>query len=809
MEEKEHLRIKTSNNLSEVGEIKFNYGAPPSSGDDKEKTPYYGKMAEQFKFYLNKYRTDVERKKERQEIDVASNIDYILINFQSHFVIDQFYQYWYSTFGLEAVRFTKFNIEVLFAIIDEEKFKHFIENVEAFINFGLKNTKDENFDNKIKYIKAFKLFTTIDILKFREQDLGEVVNLNLINLPLEAKKEKEIREAIFTFLDSEEISYEFYEETNKIELQNINFDQILKLSNNFDLISSITSSLSSVVKPSEFNTVKREYGFNISNSEDEDLPIIGIIDTGISQETPLTSITIKDDRFNLTAEDPLVDSCGLEGHGTAVAALASLGVNLYESDFTGNIETDAKLLSIKILADSSSYLSEKKIIELLYRVKDEYPEIKIFVLTTCFDLPKRTNEPYTSYTFDLDKFAYKTDSLIFICTGNNDKAWIENHDYDPNYFLSPHTNLCTPADSLNNITIGSAADNINKDVFLGISSGREFPTLYSRKCHIDLKQFYPKNKTNKHLFKPDVVESGGDYEVSAGGIGSHINASLKVLSANPAEGFYKQIGTSFSTPLVANLAAKICRKYPKLNVQSIKALIINGSSINAIRFRNPVSKIINKIAGSGFTNIQNSLNSNDNRITAIMEDSIRNSEMKIFDIKFPEYLTTEDLGKKNGILKLSATICYKFQPIPNNHLSYCPLNIGFSFFKNHTREEIIAKNDTVDSKLKSGISWTQSGRYKSKPIPFSNSQKLEFPINLKELQSEKSLFKLAVHCTLSNQLIASELDGYPQSHDYSLVLTIEESLKNNTNKLYSAFAEINNLESLITTDTEGEIDIEA
>jgi len=117
MEEKEHLRIKTSNNLSEVGEIKFNYGAPPSSGDDKEKTPYYGKMAEQFKFYLNKYRTDVERKKERQEIDVASNIDYILINFQSHFVIDQFYQYWYSTFGLEAVRFTKFNIEVLFAII--------------------------------------------------------------------------------------------------------------------------------------------------------------------------------------------------------------------------------------------------------------------------------------------------------------------------------------------------------------------------------------------------------------------------------------------------------------------------------------------------------------------------------------------------------------------------------------------------------------------------------------------------------------------------------------------------------------------
>jgi len=806
MEDKEHLRLKGDSQLKEIGEIKFNYGAPPNA-DEKEKKPYYGKMAKSFQYYLKRYFSDLKEKYERKDIDSQSNIDYILIQFQSHFVINKYYQYWFNSFGLEAVRFTKFNIEVLFAIINKHKFEIFINNIESFINFGLQIDLGAKFDNNVKYIKKFKLFTTLDIIKFREKDLGSVVNLNLIDLPLDSESEKTIRNNILEYLKREGIKFSYFVETNKIEILDASYDQILKISNNFDLISSITCSLSSLVKPSEFNSVKREYGFRIVKDENENLPIIGILDTGISQETPLSSITIQDEEFSLNAGSPLIDSCDMGGHGTAIGALAALGIKPYKNNFSGDIRADAELLSIKILSDSSAYLSEKSVVKLLYDVKKKYPQIRFFVLTTCYFLPKGTNESYSAYTYDLDKFAYETDSLIFICTGNNEKASFENNSYDPNYFLSPHTNLCTPADSMNNITIGSAADNIDNNIFLGVSDGREFPTLYTRKCHIDLSQIYPRNKTNKHLFKPDVLESGGDYEVSAGGIGSHVNASLKVLSANPAEGFYRQVGTSFSTPLVANLAAKIIKKYPSLNNQTIKALIINGSSLNAIRFQKPVSKVINKIAGNGFTNFDNSINSNDNRITTILEDKIKESKIKLFEINFPKYLIEEELGKQNGILKLKATICYKFKPIANNHLSYCPLNIGFALFKNHTVEQIIAKSKDVDSKFKSTISWTQSGRYKSKPIPFSNSQKIEFPINQSELVSENSTLKLAVHCTISDQLLANEKENYPTEHEYSIVISVEESIKKNTNRLYNEFAEINNLESIAEVEIDTELEI--
>lgn len=36
-------------------------------------------------------------------------------------------------------------------------------------------------------------------------------------------------------------------------------------------------------------------------------------------------------------------------------------------------------------------------------------------------------------------------------------------------------------------------------------------------------------------------------------------------------------GTSYATPLAANIAAKIVSKYPNLNMQSVKALMINSA----------------------------------------------------------------------------------------------------------------------------------------------------------------------------------------------------------------------------------------
>ena len=243
-------------------------------------------------------------------------------------------------------------------------------------------------------------------------------------------------------------------------------ETVQRIAENFDIVESITCSLSSTIRPSSFNVVKRDYGFSISNA-DEDLPLIGIIDTGISMDTPLAAITVQDTDFTLTG-NPLLDVAGganLHGHGTGVAALAALGRENHQNEFNGEVRADAKLLSMKLSNTGRGYLSEKGLIEMLYAAKRKYPKLTIFVLTTCYCTHKATNEAFSSYTYLLDKFAHETNSLIFICTANNNKAQNENTSYDLHYFEHPHTNLSTPSDSLNNVIVGGAADNLTGGFF--------------------------------------------------------------------------------------------------------------------------------------------------------------------------------------------------------------------------------------------------------------------------------------------------------------------------------------------------------
>ena len=282
------------------------------------------------------------------------------------------------------------------------------------------------------------------------------------------------------------------------------------------------------------------------------------------------------------------------------------------------------------------------------------------------------------------------------------------------------------------------------------------------------------------------------------------------LYAKPNESFFTNAGTSYSAPLVANIAAQIQKNYPNISSQSIKALIINGASLNLIRFPKLFTRLLTKMAGHGFVEPQKSVYSNENSITFLIEDKVSPEEVKIFPLNFPEYLSKLDLGKQNGILKVSATLCFSFLPILNHQLAYCPIHIAFGFFKNHTGKEILFKEDEktggIKSKLKSGMGWSQSARHKEKPIPYSNTQKLSFPINVTELLNEANTFKLAVNCRICPQLLTGTETKYQISHSFSIAITIEENLKeeNLTGQLYAKMESVNIVENIAEIDLEGE-----
>ncbi|MGV8092265.1 MAG: S8 family peptidase [Mangrovibacterium sp.] len=812
MANKSHLKFLSEKQLSEVKDFKYNYGFDNNKDDEDDTPKNYVRLATSFKADLEKFGSDLDAKysvKDRT-LEIPYDIDYVQITFQDQFVINKYFQDYYNDFGLEATAFYDFAKKGLFAVADRDKFQTFITNVNNFIEYELDGNQDLKYSNYVKYISGFKLLRANDILKFRLENIGAIVYLSLIDLPLDDAVKQQIVQSLMFYLEANGIVYKYDIESDRIELQNSTPEQIQKIVQNFDIIESATCSAFTTIRPSEFNTVQRPFGFNIQNAED-DLPIVGIIDTGISQQTALAPLIINDTTFTL-AGNPLIDQAGRNrlGHGTAVAGLVALGKYNHKNNFEGNVIADAKLLSIKISDNGNGYISEVDLLKMLYDVKAKYPEIRLFTLTTCYGNFMYKNEVFSDYTYALDKFAYETNSLIFICTGNNLNCINENTSYDLSYFHGDHTNLSTPADSLNNLTVGAAADNLKDGAFLGIANGREFPALYTRKGHIDLSTIYNAKKTNKNYFKPDVIESGGDvgyYNENA--LDWMDEPAITLLSARSEIGVMQEVGTSFATPLVANLAAKIIKNYPALSNESVKALIINGASLNLIPFSSNVSKLRNRVAGNGIVDDFKSLYSDENSATLILEDTIENGKIRIYPINFPQYLVEDDLGKKRGILKITATLCFKFLPIKNNQLSYNPIHMAFSIFKNHTADDIMKPDEELKSKLKSTLSWSENGRYVSKPLPYSNTQKITLNVSVDDLNNETSTFKLALHTKLSEQIVGGLPEKYPTELPFSIVLTIEETIKNNTGKLYDEIQLVNEVEVIQDINLDAGLEAEA
>lgn len=808
MATKPHVKLNTKEQNESPIKLKFNYGFGEEEEQEDEDPKNYYPMAQAFRMYLNRFQSDYQNRLEQRVISVPYHIEYIQILFQSQFIVSQFYSQWFNEFGLLGIHFSKFNNEILFAIADRVKFSTFINSVENFIKKETGDSQQLEYSAKVTYIKEFKLLSTADIIQFRR--VGPLMNFRLVNdFPLDKLTFQSIYSSLEEYLKGNKIQYEFVEQSHNLEVVNASDDQIMVIVQNFDIVLNVTSSLATVVSPSKLNLPQRSYGFAISNPDD-DLPLIGIIDTGISEETPLKTILIDDEGYNLTGSSVFEDAVN---HGTAIGALAALGKRAYMKGYRAAIESDAKLLSIKVMDANTGFLSQKAVLDLLIKAKKEYPSIKIFVLTICYEIHKRNNEDYSSYAYELDKFAHANDCLITICTANNDDAAATNTTYDLNYFFTEATNICTPAESMNNITIGAAADSLRSGSFEGISISKEFPTLYSRKSHIDLPALFSKNKVNKLYFKPDIIECGGDYEYSRSNsfIGSGQRASMEVLSANPAESFYTNIGTSFSAPLVANTAAQIQKLYPSIRAQSIKALIINAASTNLIRFQRPFTALLTKTAGHGLANEIKSVFSNENSITFLLEDEIEPEQVRIFPINFPKYLIEDDLGKKNGILRITATLCFSFEPILNHQLAYCPIHMAFCFFKNQTGDEIQSTEEDIKSLLKNNLRWSQSGRHVGKPIPYTNTQKISFPVNLQELINEKSTFKLAVNCRINPQLLPGTEKPYQKLHAFSIAISIEEKLKGDklTGKLYNEMQLCNSIENITVVDLEVEGTAEA
>lgn len=820
------------------------YFRNPQEGEApyKQKTRYPGAQEESDDDYLNytpkrddfinSLKNFFEGKKIREKnrnisLKVPATVDYIIIHFHDFFDSSFFDNRYRNNFGLSPILFTEFNTVGLFGIVDSEKFNYFIQQLEKFIN-----TTDHNnpkYHTDIKYIKEFTFYSSEQIIHYQKFQKHVIISI-VDSVELFQNFINPVEESLIQYLKDRRVEFIQDYNTNKIELFNVTEDIVKEIADNFDIIQSINSYAAGLVKPSIYNLPDKSYGFTITNVPEE-LPIIGIIDTGVSSQTPLGGLLVNtDDSLNLTSSPINVDEAN---HGTSVAALAALGERLYPNHI-GTFEADAKILSIKILREDKGIIPESEVIRLIRMAHMQYG-VQIFNLSIGYIDYKKNNQEISEYAYALDKLCNELNILIFIATGNNDsltyQEGIKNKPVIyPLHFDNELSNICSPAESMNNISIGAYASNFEDNDMLRISPVGSVPAIYTRKCHINWhhpSMLSSTNKINWHrankkLFKPDICNNAGDYDRTL----DPSTTGLKILSALNGIFFNRDVGTSFSSPLTANLAAKLLRVYPNLrhNMQTVKALIINSSNNDgidtALSGLNNVQP--NAIAGHGLPDVEKCLFSNENRVTLILEDVITADQIKGYPINIPKYLLDSQIT--NALLKVNATLCFKFEPLKNQHLAYCPIHIAFGVFKNvplnaylkSGNGEIIRNernlpisvgiNDNKTSHFVFHKSWSQDYYYKPKML--SNVQKISFNISKKVLIEQDNILKIAVNAKLHKVLNDLDRRNYLNKHiSFSIVFTIEETpVKNtNSNRLYNELTAINNLEAINVIEAELEV----
>ena len=245
-------------------------------------------------------------------------------------------------------------------------------------------------------------------------------------------------------------------------------------------------------------------------------------------------------------------------------------------------------------------------------------------------------------------------------------------------------------------------------------------------------------------------------------------------------------------------------------MQTVKALIINSANVEDRKdiFNLPITRQTH-VLGNGVPDVDVCQFSTKDRITFVLEDTIIPGEIKSYPIELPEYLLERD--RQTGLVAVEATLCFKFEPIKNNQVAYCPLQVAFGIFKNVPLEEYemdedgritasLGINDNTTAHYVFSQSWSQDYYYKAKML--SNAQKIRFTISKKVLIEESRIFKIAVLSRLHKLLDPAATAKYNRALSFSLVITVKENpvKRENSGLLYDEMLRINSLEVINDID---------
>lgn len=788
---KSHLILK--NPISDGNGIRLNckfYDSKKDDNDDDDKN--YEFQVQKIHNCQEQFYSNIRIRHSKRDLRLEiPHYDYIRINFFKPFKDPV------STWGLKEISVSNMGLSVLFLIENEYKFHKFME----ILNDLVENVELIKSNKKYTLINSFELFDSRSMGVY----LGNSSNL-IINLVPEDSVDgyRQIINSLVEYLGDNKIRKisDSYSYSEMYEIDVLPEKDVIYIKDNFDIIQQIQSIPLYKVAPNVFN--KRNFFgiFNVDLSRTSDLPVIGLIDSGINLDiSAFNELVVK--QVSIIEEPVVID----EYHGTSVASLIVFG----KQNLTERLIPQAKIYSIQVYRKTNnkfSLLDLKNAIITAYR---EY-DVRIFNISMSAELSKDINSDISIYAKMLDELSYKYNILFVIATGNSDDInedipYIYYDPCDPNN--TQNKNIGEPGDCMNGITVGAMFNKV--------------PTLYTKKSYIDFSMkvedaYIGQGAVNDNLHKPDVLIDGGKDCTSENGI--------LVLGPDRANQLGYLCGTSMATPYISNLCAQIIiQQRRRIPVSTLKALVINSvepsklidnyPQINEIAtkrtekikkdtyckdYNHLKEKTLSKmIEGHGIVDEAKTLFSDDNNVTIIIEEKIKDQQVLFMKLKLPELL--KDGNAKGNILKIYSTLCFT---IPTSRytdpINYDRYFISYKFINTNESEdnilnEIVFNKDDKTKDKDKGIHikgtldrWSDNFKYVSNKA-FSNVNNIDpFLIRQSDLLTTDNKIGIAFRCV--------NKDKIDTPIDFSFCMRIElinEKLLESGISLYDELCAENNL----------------
>lgn len=400
-------------------------------------------------------------------------------------------------------------------------------------------------------------------------------------------------------------------------------------------------------------------------------PVVCVIDSGIQEGHKYIKNAIKEEfSVNYTDDETYYDEVGGGGHGTRVA-----GRIIFPSDIPqdGEYQTPCWVINSKVL-NKNCKIPENKMPASLYEkiIDSNHLIAKIYNSSINSSTPV-LRKHMSSWAAKLDSETYSKDILVIQSAGNINisyevgfpclgiqQQFDNNNDYPQYLYNSISSRIANPAQSFFALTVGSVSGEPFKNEILGIQSIEENKNSIS--------SFSRSGFGLWNSIKPEVVDFGGGLTIDKNrNIKLGKETSVELLRRSPEGPAYAkdQVGTSYSTPVVSNIATLLQKEFPKYSALLYKTLIVHSAEwpswLTLENITNEQKINLLRSYGYGIPNKVNALQNNPHKITFITTGSttITSKDAHIHYIPIPDSIRNPEIEKN---IKITVTLCYASKP---------------------------------------------------------------------------------------------------------------------------------------------------